>query len=79
MSSVNPIPLGDFAGTAIGGDNPFVLIAGPCVIESERHATDLAVRIADNRRSRLRRAVHLQGVVRQSEPHIVIARIAGPD
>ena len=25
-----------------GGEGPFALIAGPCVIESERHATDLA-------------------------------------
>ena len=29
-----------------GGGRPFVLIAGPCVIESERHASDLAEWIA---------------------------------
>jgi len=44
---VTPIPLGDAAGTTIGGDTPFVLIAGPCVIESERHATELAARILE--------------------------------
>ncbi len=27
--------------------SPFVLIAGPCVIESEAHATGLAERLAD--------------------------------
>jgi 2-dehydro-3-deoxyphosphooctonate aldolase (KDO 8-P synthase) len=44
---VTPIPLGDAAGTVIGGDSPFVLIAGPCVIESEQHATELAGRILE--------------------------------
>jgi 2-dehydro-3-deoxyphosphooctonate aldolase (KDO 8-P synthase) len=41
---VNPLRLGDFA---IGGGGPLVLIAGPCSIESEQHATDLAGAIAD--------------------------------
>jgi 2-dehydro-3-deoxyphosphooctonate aldolase (KDO 8-P synthase) len=41
---VNPLTLGDIA---IGGGSPFVLIAGPCVIESEQHATDLAGQIAE--------------------------------
>jgi 2-dehydro-3-deoxyphosphooctonate aldolase (KDO 8-P synthase) len=41
---VNPLTLGDIA---IGGGSPFVLIAGPCVIESEQHATELAGQIAD--------------------------------
>jgi 2-dehydro-3-deoxyphosphooctonate aldolase (KDO 8-P synthase) len=36
---VTPITLGDIP---IGGGSPFVLIAGPCVIESEQHAFDLA-------------------------------------
>jgi 2-dehydro-3-deoxyphosphooctonate aldolase (KDO 8-P synthase) len=36
---VTPITLGDIS---IGGGSPFVLIAGPCVIESEQHAVDLA-------------------------------------
>jgi 2-dehydro-3-deoxyphosphooctonate aldolase (KDO 8-P synthase) len=31
----------------IGGGSPFVLIAGPCVIEDERHATLVAERLAD--------------------------------
>jgi 2-dehydro-3-deoxyphosphooctonate aldolase (KDO 8-P synthase) len=36
---VNPVQLGDIS---IGGGSPLVLVAGPCVIESEQHATDLA-------------------------------------
>jgi len=41
---VTPVRLGDIA---IGGGNPFVLFAGPCVIESSAHALDLAGRLAD--------------------------------
>ncbi|HEV3059895.1 MAG TPA: 3-deoxy-8-phosphooctulonate synthase [Vicinamibacterales bacterium] len=56
---MNPVILGDVGdGThgapgagvtrvVIGGGGPLVLIAGPCVIESERHARDLAGRIVD--------------------------------
>jgi 2-dehydro-3-deoxyphosphooctonate aldolase (KDO 8-P synthase) len=44
MASVHPISLGDFS---IGGGSPFALIAGPCVIESEAHATDLAGRLVE--------------------------------
>ena len=44
MSFVNPVQIGD---VAVGGGRPFVLIAGPCVIESEGHATDLAARLAE--------------------------------
>jgi 2-dehydro-3-deoxyphosphooctonate aldolase (KDO 8-P synthase) len=44
MNSVTPLQLGDIA---IGGGSPFVLIAGPCVIESEPHAMDLAGRLCD--------------------------------
>ena len=39
-----PVSLGNFA---IGGGSPLVLIAGPCVIESERHASELAGRLVD--------------------------------
>jgi 2-dehydro-3-deoxyphosphooctonate aldolase (KDO 8-P synthase) len=39
MSPVNPITVGDIA---IGGGSPFALIAGPCVIESEAHASAMA-------------------------------------
>jgi 2-dehydro-3-deoxyphosphooctonate aldolase (KDO 8-P synthase) len=39
MLPVTPIRLGDLS---IGGGSPFVLIAGPCVIEGEQHAVDLA-------------------------------------
>ena len=31
----------------IGGGNPFVLIAGPCVIESERHVMEHAKALRD--------------------------------
>jgi 2-dehydro-3-deoxyphosphooctonate aldolase (KDO 8-P synthase) len=41
MSAV-PVQLGSIT---FGGGAPFVLIAGPCVIESESHATQLAGRI----------------------------------
>jgi 2-dehydro-3-deoxyphosphooctonate aldolase (KDO 8-P synthase) len=41
---VTPLTLGDIS---IGGGSAFVLIAGPCVIESEAHATELAGRLAD--------------------------------
>jgi 2-dehydro-3-deoxyphosphooctonate aldolase (KDO 8-P synthase) len=41
---VTPIQLGSIA---IGGDSPFVLIAGPCVIESELLANELATRLTD--------------------------------
>ena len=44
MLSVTSLQLG---GITIGGGSPFVLIAGPCVIESEAHALDLAGRLAD--------------------------------
>jgi 2-dehydro-3-deoxyphosphooctonate aldolase (KDO 8-P synthase) len=36
---VNPVVIADIA---IGGGNPFALIAGPCVIESESHAGAMA-------------------------------------
>jgi 2-dehydro-3-deoxyphosphooctonate aldolase (KDO 8-P synthase) len=38
------VKLGDIT---IGGGSPFVLIAGPCVIESEAHALELAGRLTD--------------------------------
>jgi 2-dehydro-3-deoxyphosphooctonate aldolase (KDO 8-P synthase) len=44
MLSVTPLQLGDIT---IGGGSPFVLIAGPCVIESEQHAVELAGRLAE--------------------------------
>jgi 2-dehydro-3-deoxyphosphooctonate aldolase (KDO 8-P synthase) len=48
MKAVHPVTIGDIA---IGGGRPLVLIAGPCVIESEQHATDLAGRLAAIARS----------------------------
>jgi 2-dehydro-3-deoxyphosphooctonate aldolase (KDO 8-P synthase) len=44
MSSVPPVHLGRLT---FGGGSPFVLIAGPCVIESETHAMELAGRLRD--------------------------------
>src|SRR5262245_64137253 len=44
MSPVPALTLGDIS---IGGGSPFVLIAGPCVIESEAGATHLAGQLAD--------------------------------
>jgi 2-dehydro-3-deoxyphosphooctonate aldolase (KDO 8-P synthase) len=41
---VTPLSLCDLT---IGGGSPFVLIAGPCVIESEAHATELAGRLVE--------------------------------
>lgn len=40
--SVTPVQLGEIS---IGGGRPLVLVAGPCVIESEQHAVDLAGRL----------------------------------
>jgi 2-dehydro-3-deoxyphosphooctonate aldolase (KDO 8-P synthase) len=34
-------------GVKIGGKNPLALIAGPCVIESERHCLEMAKRLKD--------------------------------
>jgi len=44
MNAVIPVRIGDLV---VGGGSPFVLIAGPCVIETERQATELAGRLAD--------------------------------
>ena len=42
MNPVNPVIISEIA---IGGGRPLVLIAGPCVIESESHASELAGRL----------------------------------
>jgi 2-dehydro-3-deoxyphosphooctonate aldolase (KDO 8-P synthase) len=44
MTSVTPVQLGDLT---FGGGSPLVLVAGPCVIESEAHALELALRLRD--------------------------------
>ena len=44
MTAVAPI---EFAGVTIGGDGPLLLIAGPCVIESEAHAVETALQVRD--------------------------------
>jgi 2-dehydro-3-deoxyphosphooctonate aldolase (KDO 8-P synthase) len=43
MMAVPPVHLGD---VVFGDDRPFVLIAGPCAIESESHAAGLAAALA---------------------------------
>ena len=42
MTPTSVIPLGNWK---LGGNNPFFLIAGPCVIESEAHCMDMAGRL----------------------------------
>jgi 2-dehydro-3-deoxyphosphooctonate aldolase (KDO 8-P synthase) len=37
----------EFAGITVGGGSPLLVIAGPCVIESESHTLDLASAIRD--------------------------------
>jgi len=44
LTSVTPVQLGRLT---FGGGSPFVLIAGPCVIESEAHALELAGRLRE--------------------------------
>ena len=44
MSVVSSVQVGDMT---IGGGAPFALIAGPCVIESEAHATALAAQLKE--------------------------------
>jgi 2-dehydro-3-deoxyphosphooctonate aldolase (KDO 8-P synthase) len=41
---VRPI---QFGGLTVGGGAPLLLIAGPCVIESESHAVDTAIAVRD--------------------------------
>jgi 2-dehydro-3-deoxyphosphooctonate aldolase (KDO 8-P synthase) len=41
---VQPI---QFGGLSLGGGGPLLLIAGPCVIESESHAVDVAIAVRD--------------------------------
>jgi 2-dehydro-3-deoxyphosphooctonate aldolase (KDO 8-P synthase) len=36
-----------FAGLTVGGGAPLLLIAGPCVIESEAHAIETAIQVRD--------------------------------
>jgi len=43
MTTVTPVSIG---AVTIGGGHPLVLIGGPCVIESEAHATGLGASIA---------------------------------
>jgi 2-dehydro-3-deoxyphosphooctonate aldolase (KDO 8-P synthase) len=44
MTSVTPVSVAD---VVFGGDHPLALIAGPCVIESDDHATTLATRLVE--------------------------------
>jgi 2-dehydro-3-deoxyphosphooctonate aldolase (KDO 8-P synthase) len=47
MDPVLPLQLGDIP---IGGGSPFVLVAGPCVIESDAHTSMLAERLLETTR-----------------------------
>lgn len=42
MSAVRPV---EIDGLKVGGGGPLLLIAGPCVIESEAHARDIALAV----------------------------------
>jgi 2-dehydro-3-deoxyphosphooctonate aldolase (KDO 8-P synthase) len=44
MSAVKPVDIG---GIRVGGGSPLLLVAGPCVIESEAHAIGLAAALRD--------------------------------
>ena len=44
MSDVQPV---EFAGVRVGDRDALLLIAGPCVIESEAHAIDTALEVRD--------------------------------
>ena len=44
MKPVTPV---EFAGLTVGGGAPLLLIAGPCVIESEAHAVETALQLRD--------------------------------
>ena len=44
MTSVTPVT---FSGITLGGGGPLLLIAGPCVIESEAHAIETALQVRD--------------------------------
>jgi 2-dehydro-3-deoxyphosphooctonate aldolase (KDO 8-P synthase) len=49
MARVDPVSIGP---VTIGGGHPLVFIGGPCVIESETHAIELGIAIADIARRR---------------------------
>ena len=56
----------------IGTGHPLAFIVGPCVIESDgARARDCAPALSDIA-ARARRAVHLQGVVRQGQSHVAV-------
>ena len=44
MSRVRPV---QFAGLTVGAGSPLLLIAGPCVIESESHALETALQVTE--------------------------------
>ena len=58
----------DVAGVSIGGGS-LVLIAGPCVIESEAHAVETALALRDIAR-RAGVPFVFKALVRQGQPHV---------
>ena len=61
----------------VGPDQPFFLIAGPCVVESEGLILDTAGKLKELTGA-ARHPVHLQVVVRQGEPLLAARAFAGP-
>ena len=72
---VKPIQIG---GADDRRRRPLLLIAGPCVIESEAHAARSGRSRSATSPPRCGVPVRLQGLVRQGQPHLGSARSAGP-
>ena len=56
-------------GFDVGLDRPLFLIAGPDTLESEQLCLDVAGKLKEHT-AQARHALHLQGLVRQGEPHL---------
>ena len=69
MSAMTQLKHVSVGPVTFGNDLPFVLISGPCQIESRDHALFSAENAARHR-CESGRAVHLQILVRQGEPHV---------
>ena len=69
--------IGKVGSLKIGIDDRPFFIAGPCVIESEKHCLKMAERLAGIRRA-LESASDFQSLVRQGESHFRGTPIRGP-
>jgi 2-dehydro-3-deoxyphosphooctonate aldolase (KDO 8-P synthase) len=63
----------DVSGLTVGNDRPLTVIAGPCQLESADHAQMIAGRHERGLR-RGRRAIRLQGQLRQGQPHLAVGQ-----